>query len=101
MANTITVTVDQVTKKAEELKNLNSKLKKKIENLITQENSLNGMWDGQANDEFHNAFQKDITQMNNFYTTIEQYIAKLNEIANEYRKAEQKNVSIASKRTYK
>lgn len=100
MSNTIQVTTSTITSKASELKSLNSKFKGYIQNLQTAENSLNSMWDGEANDAFHNAFQRDITQMNNFYNAIEQYVSKLNEIAQQYDKAEKTNLSTATTRKY-
>lgn len=101
MARSITVTTATLTSKAAELKQQNSSLKKKVEELTTTENSLNSMWDGEANDAFHKEFQKDIVQMNNFYNAIEKYIASLEQIAKEYDRAEKANLSIASTRSYK
>lgn len=101
MARSITVTPKQVEEKAKELKKYNSNLKTKIEELVTQEKSLNGMWDGEANDAFHKSFNSDITQLNNFYNAIENYVTKLNEIVDAYEKAERKNKNTASKRSYK
>lgn len=99
MAQTI-VNSSTLKSKAQELKNLNNNLKTQITNLTTQESSLNGMWDGDANTAFHNAFQKDVTQMNNFYNAIEKYVSVLLEIANQYDNAEQSNQNIASTRKY-
>ena len=99
MAQTI-VNSSTLKSKAQALKNLNNNLKTQITNLTTQESSLNGMWDGDANTAFHNAFQKDVTQMNNFYNAIEKYVTVLLEIANQYDNAEQSNQNIASTRKY-
>lgn len=99
MAQTI-VNSSTLKSKAQELKNLNNNLKTQITNLTTQESSLNGMWDGDANTAFHNEFNKDITQMNNFYNAIEKYVSVLLEIANQYDSAEQSNQNIASSREY-
>lgn len=101
MANSIQVTTSQLTKKAEELKGYNAKFKTQVENLQTQEKSLNTMWDGEANDAFHSAFEKDITQMNKFYEAIEKYVQSLNEIIENYKATEEKNLNIAKSRTYK
>ncbi|OLR62752.1 hypothetical protein BHF69_08700 [Anaerostipes sp. 992a] len=97
MARTIQVTTGTLKNKASELKSLNAKFKTQIENLKTQENALNGMWDGEANDAFHREFMKDITQMHNFYNAIEQYVAKLNEIAASYEKAEKNSINHLAK----
>lgn len=101
MANTIQVTTGTLSKKADELKSLNSRFKSQIENLKTVEASLNSMWDGEANDAFHRAFTQDTTQMTNFYNAIEQYVAKLNEIVKMYEQAEKNNAATANTRKYK
>ncbi|MDO5411619.1 MAG: WXG100 family type VII secretion target [Lachnospiraceae bacterium] len=101
MSNTIQVSTTTLKNKANDLKNQNSRLKTQIDNLKTQEKHLNGMWDGEANDAFHKAFEQDITQMHNFYNAIEQYVAKLNEIAKAYEDAERKNIALANQRKYK
>lgn len=101
MSNSIQVSTKTLTKKANDLKSLNSKLKKQIESLKTTESSLNKMWDGESNDAFHKAFSQDIIQMNNFYNAIEKYASSLNEIAKQYEKAEKINLSTASQRKYK
>jgi WXG100 family type VII secretion target len=101
MANSIQVTTGTLTNKATELKNLNSKLKNQIEALKTAESSLNSMWDGEANDAFHKAFNQDVTQMNNFYNAIEKYVTSLQQIAKAYEKAEKANVNTATTRSYK
>lgn len=99
MAQTI-VNSATLKSKASELKNLNNNLKTQISNLTSHESSLNGMWDGDANTAFHNAFQKDVTQMNNFYNAIEKYVTVLQEIAAKYDSAEQANQNIATTRKY-
>lgn len=58
------------------------------------------MWDGDANDAFHAAFTKDVTQMNNFYNAIEKYVSNLNEIVKKYEAAESKNLQTAKERKY-
>ena len=101
MSSTIQVTTATLKNKANELKNLNSKFKSQVENLNSEESSLNGMWEGEAKDAFHKAFSQDITQMHNFYNAIEQYVQKLEQIAAAYEKAEKKNTSTATTRKYK
>lgn len=100
MAN-ITANTGTITSKAEELKTLNSSLKTRIEELVSTENALNSMWDGDANDAFHKAFGQDIVQMNEFHAAIEKYISSLQEIVRTYEKAESTNLSTASSRTYR
>lgn len=101
MANAIQVTTGTLTSKAAELKSLNSRFQAQVTQLRTQEGSLNSMWEGEARTAFHNAFEKDVTQMDNFYNLIEKYVQSLNEIAKEYDRAEKVNVSTATNRSYK
>ena len=101
MAHQITVTPPTMKNKANELKSRNNKCKNQISSLRSAESSLNSMWDGEANDAFHKAFNNDMIQLNNFFNAIEQYIAKLNQIAQSYDKAERTNVSTANTRKYK
>ena len=100
MANKIIVNTAELNSKASELNQANSSFKSQVENLQQQEQALSSMWEGDANTAFHAAFTKDITQMNNFYNAIAQYVQKLIEIAKQYDAAEQKNQGIATERRY-
>lgn len=100
MANSITVNTATLRSKASELKQLNNRFKAQVSNLKSNEQSLNSMWDGDANNAFHAAFSKDAVQMNNFYNAIEKYITSLEQIASKYDNAEKTNQSIASTRKY-
>lgn len=94
------VTAAELKKKAEQLKGLNSRFKTDTDNLQTSEQALKSMWEGEANDAFHTAFTKDKGQMDQFHTTIEQFIEALLIIAAKYEAAENKNISIAATRSY-
>lgn len=97
----IRVTSKELKNKAEELRRLNSNFKNAVETMTQNEKSLMGMWDGEAKDAFHKAFESDRVQMDTFYTTIEQYCRALENDAANYEKAEQRNLATAAKRTYK
>lgn len=94
------VTSAELRRKADELKNLNSQFKSKVGELVNNEGSLVSMWEGPARDAFHNAFNSDKAQWDNFYSLIEQYIIALNNNAAEYDSKEALNVNIASRRNY-
>ena len=94
------VTAAELKKKAEQLKGLNSRFKTDTDNLQTSEQALKSMWEGEANDAFHAAFTKDKGQMDRFHAVIEQFIEALLIIAAQYEAAENKNISIASTRSY-
>lgn len=94
------VTSEQLIAKANELKELNDRFKTTISELEASENTLRGMWEGEANNAFHNAFESDKIQMTNFYNAVTIYVYKLLEIAQRYARIEATNVSISSTRTY-
>ena len=91
-----TVTSNQVRAKEGELQNLNSSYKQKIDSLEQIVKGLDVMWEGDAHDAFHAAFEKDKVNLWNFYNAIEKYCQTLLEIAQNYEKAEAKNVQTAS-----
>ena len=92
----ITVNPQQLMNKATELRNQNSNLKNQIESLRSAEGALSAMWEGEAKQAFRNAFMQDISRMEAFFGTVEQYATALENIAAEYMRAESKNVSVVS-----
>lgn len=94
------VTASTLTTQATELTDLNGRFKSAVEQLVTSEANLNSMWDGEANDAFHNAFTTDKGKMDEFYNLIIQYVERLNSIATRYIQTERTNTEIASNRTY-
>jgi len=96
----IQVTATLLRTKAEELSAQNTQLKAQIELLDETEQSLNAMWEGDANTAFHAAFQRDKIQLTNFYNAIQQYVQVLLSAATRYAQAESQNVDIANTRKY-
>lgn len=96
----ILVTSAQLRKAAEELQQLNTQFKARTDDLNSKEMELKSMWEGQANDAFHAAFQKDKSQWDVFYNTIIEYVNALNQIAAKYDQAEATNTQTATTRTY-
>ena len=94
------VSTSQLITKANELKDLNARFRAEISALETEEQTLKGMWEGDANEAFHTAFTNDKIQMTNFYNAIELYVVRLSEIASKYEQAESTNYDIARNRTY-
>lgn len=94
------VTASNLISKAEDLQSLNSSFKSQVEKLSSDEQSLSGMWEGDARNAFHNAFEHDKTEMYEFYNAIVTYVNALNEIAQKYAQAEVTNVEIANTRKY-
>ena len=94
------VTASQLRAKAEELTNLNNSFKSSVSDLESYEQTLSGMWDGQAKEAFHQAFSSDKIQMTNFSTLIERYVHTLLAIAAKYEQADSVNVETATVRNY-
>ena len=63
----IRVTANEIKAKASGLRDLNNQFKTQVTNLENYEQSLASMWEGQAKDAFHNAFNNDKAQMDNFH----------------------------------
>ena len=95
----IRVTASQVRSTAEQLRTFNQNFNNQVNNLVSAEGNLNSMWDGQANDAFHAAFESDKNYMTEFYNLINRHCEALDNIAVEYERAEAKAAEIASKRT--
>ncbi len=94
------VTAKELRSKAEELKGLNTNFNTQTESLKSTEEALKTMWEGEANETFHNAFLRDKGQMDSFKQAIDQYINALITIAARYEEAEAKNAALASTRSY-
>lgn len=97
----IRVTSSELRNKAAELRQLNDQFKTAVGDMTTTENHLMGMWDGEAKEAFDSAYNNDVTQMDEFYKTIEKYCQALENNAEKYDSAEQKNLTTASSRSYK
>lgn len=95
-----TVSISDLKTKVDTLRQLNAQFKNQVGELESTEANLNGMWEGEAKNTFHNAFSSDKTQMNNFYNAVEVYAQRLEAIAARYAQAEATNIEIAAERTY-
>ena len=90
------VTAQEVKNKALELHKINADFKKDIEELEAEHARIGTMWEGEAHDSYDAAFKKNKVHLTNLYNAIENYCAKLDEIAVNYATAELKNASLAS-----
>lgn len=88
MASGFVVTAAALRRLAQELRELNSQYKTKVETLASLEQELRSMWEGEANLAFQRAFANDKVNLDNFYAVIERYIQALEAAAAEYEKAE-------------
>lgn len=95
----IMVTASEVHNRAEQLQNLNTQFKSKLETLVSRETALVSKWEGEAREAFHNAFNTDKVKMEEFHAVIGEYVTALNQIATNYEQAESKALAQASSRT--
>lgn len=96
----IKVTTATLRAKKSELQALNQKFNSKLSEMDGTERQLTAMWEGDASKAFHKSFEKDTKKMDELYKAVAQYCEALDTIIRQYEKSEQKNVSIARKRTY-
>jgi len=95
----IRVTAKEVQRTAEQLRTLDQNFSNQVNNLVSAEGNLNSMWDCEANDAFHAAFNSDKEYMTQFYNLLNKYCEALDNIAAEYARTEAKAAEIASRRT--
>ena len=85
---------------ADNLSNLNVQFQSQVNELKSIEATLNSSWDGESRATFHQAFQSDVDQMDHFFQIINEYVSTLMNIAARYEVAENRNIDVASTRTY-
>ena len=96
----IKVTSGVLKEKASRLRQLNSQFKSQVSQLVSQESTLNGQWEGEARDAFHTAFMRDRQQWDRFSQVVEEYARALDKDADNYDRAERMNRQTATERTY-
>lgn len=94
----IRVTPSELRRKADDLRNLNQKFWNEVDTMIDNERQLSGMWEGEARNAFHTAFEADKGKMERFHANIELYVQALLENAQKYEEAENKNTTTATTR---
>ena len=80
--------------KREQLSAQNEQLKAK------KNDSLSGMWEGDARNAFEQAVRTDLAKIEEFIQLIQQYCVALDEIVSKYVEAESRNTDTATTRTY-
>lgn len=96
-----TISMNDLRTKAEMLRQLNAQFRNQVDEMTAIEANLNGMWEGQAREAFHSAFESDRVQMSNFYNAVEVYAQRLELMLEAYIRAENANIQIANERTYR
>lgn len=81
--------------KKDELMSMVQRFGQEKETLCRMEGALRAMWEGAANESFHNSFVKNAGQMDAFMETVTRYAGVMETIAQRYDIAEQKNTGRA------
>lgn len=95
-----TVTASDMQNAINELNASNNEFKARVNELESEQQTLAGMWQGDANTAFNNAFQSDKGQWATFANLIDQYVETLATILQTYQAAENANAETARTRTY-
>ena len=82
----------QLRGKKDELIGLLRRFSQEKETLCAKETALRAMWEGAANEKFHDLFVKNAGQMDAFGEVVNQYTVVIDNIADRYDTAEQRNL---------
>lgn len=94
------VTTSELTRTVNDLTASNSEFRSRVTELVSLQENLAGMWQGDANTAFNAAFTQDKSQWDAFATLIDEYVNVLGQIIQQYENAEQENTNTARTRTY-
>lgn len=78
----------------------NNEFRSRVQELVSLQQELASMWQGDANVAFNNAFTTDQGKWESFATLVDQYIEALRTIMQVYIQAESINTETATNRTY-
>ena len=96
MATSIMVSSAQLRTRAEEIDELNQQFKARVNELVEKEGALKSMYEGDAANAFHNTFNRNRVQMDNFYNCIARYSQVLLQIAAQWEQTEALNQNTAA-----
>ena len=99
MATYFRVTPAQLMQQAQDLQTLNERFRTEVNAMTEKEESLSGMWEGEARNAFHNAYATDAQKFQEFYNTVARFIQTLSEDAQKYQKAEAQAAAVANTRS--
>ena len=94
----IKVSTQQLRNVASQLSTMKSRLVNEASTMRTHQRTLTSQWDGPSNEEFDRAFNRNVSEFENFNNLVQDYINALNNYADQYERMENQNKSIASTR---
>lgn len=100
MASSIMVSSALLRSRAEEIDELNQQFKARVNELVEKEGTLKSMYEGDAANAFHNTFNRNKIQMDNFFNCIARYAQVLQQIAAQWERTEALNQNTAVTNSY-
>lgn len=94
----IKVTSSELRNKAANFQSYVSKFESERQNLVTAEQTLMTKFEGDAATSFHSNFTSFNSQMENFKKVVDEYVVKLNSIAEAYEQGEGRAAQVASEK---
>ena len=94
------VTAAEMQAAIADLQEKNSTFKNNVSELEQTQQALRAQWQGDANNAFNSAFQRDKEQWATFSSLLDVYIQTLQTIKQTYEQAETTNAYTAQNRTY-
>ena len=94
----IKVSTQQLRNVASQLSTMKSRLVNEASAMRTNQRTLTGQWDGPSNEAFDRAFNRNVSEFENFNNLVQDYINALNNYAAQYERMEQENQNIAATR---
>ncbi|MCR5556415.1 MAG: WXG100 family type VII secretion target [Butyrivibrio sp.] len=80
----------------DQLKQFNVEFRKKADDINAEHGQLITKWEGDASTEFEKHFKQEYGNFETFAMAIDEYVAGLTQILQEYERAEELNKSIAA-----
>ncbi len=93
--------LNEMGTKAETLRGYAEQYNNVVKELAQTGEALNGMWEGDAHDQFLKEFRSDKLQMDEFYKLVIEYVNMLLVIQKKYIAAENHNLALAQTRSYR
>ena len=91
----VSVDTARMTQAATDLRNLKQQLSNAESSMKSNEASLSSQWEGEAHDEFHRAFDRNVNEFHAFLDTIDKYCVALDRYVQNYVSVENKNKGVA------
>lgn len=94
----IKVNTQQLRNVASQLSQMKGRLVNEASTMRSNQRTLTSQWDGPSNEAFDRAFNRNVSEFENFNNLVQDYINALNNYAAQYERMERENQNIAATR---